>query len=138
MPVDGTDGTSEAAQLFRERAAGVLGHFDPDADDVVVIDDICRRLDGLPLALELAAARLPTMSLRELDARLSDRFGLLTRRRGAVERQQSLRTTVAWSYDLLAEDERRLFERLSVFAGGFDVAAAEAVNGPAAGPSIRR
>ncbi len=129
MDVDGIDGTSEAAQLFCERAAGVLGRFDPDADDMVVVDDICRRLDGLPLALELAAARLPTMSLQELDARLSDRFGLLTRRRGAVERQQSLRTTVAWSYDLLAEDERLLFERLSVFAGGFDREAADAVNG---------
>ena len=137
LTLDRRGGVSEAARLFCERAAGVLGRFDLDDDDTEVVEDICRRLDGLPLALELAAARLPAMSLRELDERLSDRFGLLSGRRGAVERHQSLRTTVAWSYDLLAAQERALFERLSVFVGGFDLAAAEAVNGPTpAGASI--
>ncbi len=129
MALDSDSGVSEAAQLFCERATGVLGDFDLGVDDLAVVENICRRLDGLPLALELAAARLPAISLAELDTRLSDRFGLLTRRRGAVERHHSLRTTVAWSYDLLAPDERLLFDRLSVFAGGFDLAAAEAVSG---------
>ena len=133
MDVDGTDGTSEAAQLFRERAAGVLGQFDPDADDVAVIDDICRRLDGLPLALELAAAATPHHEPARARRWTLRPLRPVDPRRGAVERQQSLRTTVAWSYDLLAEDERRLFERLSVFAGGFDVAAAEVVNGATQG-----
>jgi predicted ATPase/class 3 adenylate cyclase len=127
LPVDGDERLSEAVRLFCDRATGVLGRFEPDADDLALVDDICRRVDGLPLAIELAAARLPTMSLQELDSRLDDRFGVLTRRRGAVDRHQSLRTTVSWSYDLLTNDEQLLFDRLSVFAGGFDMAAAEAV-----------
>ena len=98
-----------------------------ESADLPIVDDICRRLDGLPLALELAAARLTTMSLEELDQRLDDRFRLLTRRRGAVARQQSLRTTVSWSYDLLSAEEQVFFDRLSVFAGGFDLDAALAV-----------
>jgi predicted ATPase/class 3 adenylate cyclase len=129
LAVDSDTSPSAAARLFTERAAGVIGRFDPGPDEQVIIDNICRRLDGLPLAIELAAVRLPVMSLAELDDRLQDRFRLLTRRRGAVERHQSLRTTVAWSYDLLTPNEQLLFDRLSVFAGGFDLHAAEAVAG---------
>ncbi|HKA05484.1 MAG TPA: adenylate/guanylate cyclase domain-containing protein [Acidimicrobiales bacterium] len=129
--VDGGGRPSEAVRLFCERATGVLGHFEPTADELATVDDICRRLDGLPLAIELAAARLPTMSVAELDSRMDDRFNLLTRRRGAVERHQSLRTTVSWSYDLLSETEQLLFDRLSVFAGGFDLPAAQSVAGVA-------
>jgi hypothetical protein len=91
---------------------------------------VCRRLDGMPLAIELAAARLRSMSLAELHDRLDHRFRLLTGgSRTAVERQQTLRATVAWSYSLLTRAERVLLARLSVFAGGFDLAAAEAVGG---------
>jgi predicted ATPase/class 3 adenylate cyclase len=129
LPVDGGDQISDASRLFCERASGVLGSFDPSASDLAVVDDICRRLDGLPLAIELAAARLPTMTLAELDSRLGDRFALLTRRRGVVERHQSLRTTMGWSYDLLSAPEQIVFDRLSVFAGDFDLDAAVAVVG---------
>ncbi len=93
-----------------------------------MIDDICRRLDGLPLAVELAAARLRSLTLATLAERLDDRFRLLTMgARTALPRQQTLRAVVDWSYDLLFEDERRLFARLAVFAGGCDLEAAEAV-----------
>ena len=129
MSVDGKPGTSAAAQLFIERATGALGSFDPDEHELVLVDRICQRVDGLPLAIELAAARLPSMGLTELESKLDDRFRLLTRRRGSVERHQSLRTTVAWSYDLLTPDEQLVFERVSVFAGGFDADSAAAVAG---------
>jgi predicted ATPase/class 3 adenylate cyclase len=125
-------GRSDAATLFCERAHAAAGEFDPTANDELV-ERICRRLDGLPLAIELAAARLAMMSLEELDKRLDERFRLLTRRRGAVERHQSLRTTIAWSYDHLEPAEQYVFERLSVFAGGFDLAAADAVVGETPG-----
>ena len=93
-----------------------------------MINDICRRLDGLPLAVELAAARLRSLTVATLAERLDDRFRLLTGgARTALPRQQTLRAVVDWSYDLLFEDERRLFARLSVFAGGCDLEAAEAV-----------
>jgi predicted ATPase len=132
LRVDGGEQISDASRLFCERASGVLGSFEPSVADLAVVDHICRRLDGLPLAIELAAARLPTMTLVEVDSHLGDRFALLTRRRGAVERHQSLRTTVAWSYDLLSAAERIVFERLSAFAGDFDLAAAVAVVGKVA------
>ena len=93
-----------------------------------VIEDICRRLDGLPLAVELAAARLRALPLATLAERLGDRFRLLTGgARTALPRQQTLRAVVDWSYDLLFEDERRLFARLAVLTGGCDLTAAEAV-----------
>lgn len=129
MSVGGKPGTSAAAQLFLERAAGALGSFEPDERELALVDRICERVDGLPLAIELAAARMASMSLHEIETKLDDCFQLLTRRRGAVERQQSLRTTVAWSYDLLDGDEQLLFDRLSGFPGGFDAAAAAAVGG---------
>ena len=117
-----------AVELFADRARAVRPGFSADERTRPVIDDICRRLDGLPLAVELAAARLRSLTLATLAERLGDRFRLLTvGARTALPRQQTLRAVVDWSYDLLFEDERRLFARLSVFAGGCDLAAAEAV-----------
>jgi hypothetical protein len=105
----------------------VLGDFRPSTDEIAMVNDLCRQLDGLPLAIELAVARLPAMSLSELRDHLDDRFRLLTRRRGAVARQRSLRATVAWSYDLLTPIEQRLFDRLSVFSAEFGFGAVQAV-----------
>ena len=118
----------ESVRLLLERAAAAAPGFalaDHNAADVVTL---CRRLDGLPLALELAAARLRTLPLSELVARLDDRFALLVGgSRIGLTRHQTLRATVDWSHDLLAEPERLLLRRLAVFAGGFTLAAAEAV-----------
>jgi len=123
-------GSSDAVALFAERARahGVVLNVDGQAGPLVV--SVCRRLDGMPLAIELAAARLRSVSLAELHDRLDQRFRLLTGgSRTALERQQTLRATVGWSYSLLAGAERVLLGRLSVFAGGFDLDAAEAVCG---------
>ena len=126
----GTPGSSDAVALFadRARAQGVALSVDEQAGPVVV--SVCRRLDGMPLAIELAAARLRSMSLAELGGRLDQRFRLLTGgSRTALERQQTLRATVGWSYSLLTGAERLLLARLSVFAEGFGLGAAEAVCG---------
>jgi predicted ATPase len=120
--------TPAATELFVDRARAVRPGFSADGRTLPVINDICRRLDGLPLAVELAAARLRSLTVATLAERLDDRFRLLTGgARTALPRQQTLRAVVDWSYDLLFEDERRLFARLSVFAGGCDLEAAEAV-----------
>jgi predicted ATPase/DNA-binding SARP family transcriptional activator len=117
-----------AIELFVDRARAVQPGFDGDGPAKVIIDGICRRLDGLPLAIELAAARLRALPLSTLAERLDDRFALLTHgARTALPRQQTLRAVVDWSYDLLFEDERRLFARLSVFVGGCELEAVEAV-----------
>ncbi|HWH34552.1 MAG TPA: BTAD domain-containing putative transcriptional regulator [Acidimicrobiales bacterium] len=119
---------SAAGTLFLERAKQSDPHFFADASALASIAAICRGLDGLPLALELAAARVRALPPGEIAKRLDDRFELFTGgRRGADERHRSLRATVAWSYDLLAERERRLFRRLGTFAGAFTIEAAEAV-----------
>ena len=123
-------GSSDAVALFAERARahGVALPVEEQAGPLAV--SVCRRLDGMPLAIELAAARLRSMSLAELHGRLDQRFRLLTGgSRTALERQQTLRATVGWSYSLLTEAERALLGRLSVFAGGFGLDAAEAVCG---------
>src|SRR6185437_3268516 len=89
---------------------------------------VCRRLDGIPLAIELAAARVRTLPVEAIAARLDDRFLLLTGGdRTALPRQQTLRALIDWSYELLSEDERAVFRRLAVFAGGWTLEAAEAV-----------
>jgi predicted ATPase/DNA-binding SARP family transcriptional activator len=117
-----------AVELFTDRARAVRPGFLADVQAGDVIEDICRRLDGLPLAVELAAARLRALPLAVLAERLGDRFRLLTSgARTALPRQQTLRAVVDWSYDLLFEDERRLFARLATFTGGCDLAAAEAI-----------
>ena len=126
----GTPESSDAVALLAERARahGVALSVDEQAGPVAV--SVCRRLDGMPLAIELAAARLRSMSLAELHDRLDQRFRLLTGgSRTALERQQTLRATVAWSYSLLTGAEQLLLGRLSVFAGGFGLDAAEAVCG---------
>jgi len=119
---------SDAVQLFAERAKMHLPAFVLDQHAVPLVATICRRLDGIPLALELAAARLSSMSLRQVADRLDQRFRLLTGgARNAMPRQQTLQATVEWSFSLLGQRERDTLTRLSVFAGGFDLEAAEAV-----------
>ncbi|MEV0095272.1 BTAD domain-containing putative transcriptional regulator [Streptomyces sp. NPDC050738] len=119
-----------ALRLFAERGAAARAGFRTDEDPEAAAE-ICRRLDGLPLAIELAAARLRMLTPRQIADRLDDRFRLLTGgARTVLPRQQTLRAVVDWSWDLLGEDERSVLCGLSVFAGGCDLAAAEAVCGP--------
>jgi predicted ATPase/tetratricopeptide (TPR) repeat protein len=121
-----------ALRLLADRGAAARPGFRIE-DDPEAAAEICRRLDGLPLAIELAAARLRMLTPRQIADRLDDRFRLLTSgSRTVLPRQQTLRAVVDWSWDLLDEDERDVLRRLSVFAGGCDLAAAEAVCGPAA------
>ncbi|MEV0416250.1 BTAD domain-containing putative transcriptional regulator [Streptomyces sp. NPDC050448] len=116
-----------AHRLFADRAAAVRPGFTP-AEDPAAVAEICARLDGLPLAIELAAARLRLLTPRQIADRLDDRFRLLTSgARTVLPRQQTLRAVVDWSWDLLDEPERTALRRLSVFAGGCDLPAAEAV-----------
>lgn len=117
-----------SVRLFVERAVAVEREFSVATEDVPAIVEICRRVDGVPLAIELSAARVPSMSVAQIAQRLDRRFQLLTGgRRTAVARQQTLLATVSWSHDLLDGDERRLFRRLGVFVGGFSLDAAEAI-----------
>ena len=126
---------NEAVALFVERAAAAAGGFELSSANQLDVIEICRRLDGLPLALELAAARMRSLSAKDLRERLSDRFGLLTGgSRAALPRHQTLRFAIDWSYDLLNERERSLLRRLGVFASSFSLAAAGAV-APTAEPS---
>jgi predicted ATPase/DNA-binding SARP family transcriptional activator len=119
-----------ATQLFVERARAVRPGLVFTADELAAIGHIARALDGLPLALELAAARVVAMSATEISDRLDQRFGLLTSgARTAEARQRTLRATVEWSYTLMTDQEQRVFDRLSVFQGGWTLAAAEAVVG---------
>jgi predicted ATPase len=118
-----------AAELFISRAEEMNSDFAPDAQGLRTIAEICRHLDGIPLAIEFAAARAVTLGIQQVAAGLSDRFALLTSgRRTAVPRHRTLRATLDWSYELLPESERRLLRRLSVFAGGFDLDAAVAAD----------
>ncbi|MGA2210116.1 MAG: adenylate/guanylate cyclase domain-containing protein [Acidimicrobiales bacterium] len=119
---------SESGRLFADRAAQHRHGFVVDDASAAVVARICRRLDGLPLAIELATARLRALSLDELDARLDERFRLLTGgSRTALPRQQTLRALIDWSWELLSAGEREVLAKLSVFAGGFDLEAAEGV-----------
>ena len=118
----------DAARLFVERAAAVDPSFTITAQNAATVADVCIRLDGIPLAIELAAARVRVLSLEQIQTRLDDRFRLLTGgSRTAVARQRTLEATVDWSYGLLSGAERRLLRRLSVFAGGWTMEAAEEV-----------
>jgi predicted ATPase len=117
-----------AVRLFVERAGTAQPTFQLSSANATAVADICHRLDGIPLAIELAAARVRAMSVEAIAERLSDRFRLLTHGdRTALPRQQTLRALIDWSYDLLTEPERALFRRLAVFAGGWTLQAAEAV-----------
>ena len=119
---------SDAVQLFVDRAGSVDPSFALDEHDAQAVAEICRRLDGIPLAIELAAARVAAMAPTEIASLLDERFRLLTGgRRRAVERHHTLRATVDWSYSLLDETERVVFDRLGVFAGTFDASAAQSV-----------
>ncbi len=118
--------SAPAGALFCARAAAAEPSFTLTDDNAAVVAELCRRLDGVPLAIELAAARVRAMTTADLLARLSDRFGLLTGGPSyEAGRHRTLETVVAWSHDLLDEREARLFERLSVFAGSFTLDAAE-------------
>src|SRR5262249_51022487 len=119
---------ADAAELFVERAREAGADVDAEGDVRAAIGEICERLDGLPLAIELAAARARMFTAGQIAERLDDRFRLPAGgARTAAARQQTLRAVVDWSYDLLFEDERRVFERLSVFSGGCTMTTAEAV-----------
>ncbi len=123
--------TCDAVRLFIARAAEAWAGYTPASDDLARIGEICAAVDGIPLAIELAAARVRLLTLRQISERLGDSLRLLTSgARGASERQRTIRGAIAWSYDLLTEDERRCFEAVSVFPGSFGLAAAEAVAGP--------
>ena len=125
-----------AVQLFVERAAASSGAFRFGDEEALLVADICRRLDGVPLAIELAAARIDAFGVRGLAARLRDPLQLLTGgRRPALPRHQTLRATFDWGHELLSEPERTVLRRLAIFAGGFTLEAASAV---AAGAGDRR
>ena len=120
----------DAIELFADRARLAKTDFAIADDNAAAVAEICRRLDGMPLAIELAAARVRALSLTEIVDSLHDRFRLLTGgSRTAVRRQQTLRASVDWSHALLTDTERILFRRLAVFLGGFDLDAAQAVAG---------
>jgi len=121
---------SAAVDLFVERARSVVPDFSlANPDEAVAVVEICRRLDGIPLAIELAASRMASMTASEVRDRLHQRFRLLVGSRRGVARHQTLRNAVAWSYDHLDNAERALLQRCSVFAGGFDLQSACAVGG---------
>ncbi|WP_232794008.1 BTAD domain-containing putative transcriptional regulator [Pseudofrankia saprophytica] len=134
VPVGPLEPDGPGVELFRERAAALSPGFGPEAEDGVVTA-ICRRLEGVPLAIELAAARTATLTPTELLTRLDDQLRLLVAvgggGRASARRHRAMRATVQWSYDLLAPAERLLLRRLAIFVGAFDLAAAAAV---AAGP----
>ncbi|MFD8751117.1 ATP-binding protein [Kitasatospora sp. NPDC059577] len=118
----------DAVRLFAERARAVLPSFEVTEANAEAVGVLCRRLDGIPLAVELAAGRLRALSVEQITARLDDRFRLLTGgSRTALPRHQTLRTTIGWSHELCTVQERLLWARLSAFAGSFDLEAAEYV-----------
>ena len=134
LPPDAQAATAEAlaacdsVRLFVERATAVQPAFHLGAGNIAAVAQVCARLDGIPLALELAAARVKTLSAEQISGRLDDRFRLLTGgSRTALPRQQTLKATIDWSYDLLAPAEKIVLRRLSVFAGGWPLEAAESV-----------
>jgi non-specific serine/threonine protein kinase len=120
----------DAIRLFVERAQSVSPTFALTSQNQAAVVQVCRRLDGMPLAIELAAARVNVLTVQQIAARLDDRFSLLTGGNHAamIPRHQTLRATMDWSYDLLSEQERILFHRLSVFSGGFALEAAETID----------
>ncbi|MFJ5868947.1 ATP-binding protein [Streptomyces parvus] len=126
----------DAVELFTERARGVRPGWEPATDERATVLELCHRLDGIPLALELAAGRLRALSVEQVLLRLDDRFRLLTGgRRGAPPRHQTLRTAIGWSHELCTPEQRLLWARLSVFAGQFDLEAAEYICGGAGLPA---
>ena len=126
----------EAVALFVERAGAVRPLFTLDTSSAAAVRSVCTRLDGIPLAVELAAAWLGTLTPHQIDAGLDDRFALLTRGpRGVPARQRTLEGSIAWSHDQLDDEDRAVFRRLAVFAGGFTL---DAAGGPAVLPALGR
>jgi non-specific serine/threonine protein kinase len=118
---------SDSVALFADRAEAMVPGFTLTATNQLPVVQLCRRLDGIPLALELAAVRLRAMSIEQIVARLDDRFLLLGTTRSSDGRHQTLRAAIGWSHELCTAQEQRLWARLSVFPGGFDPEAAERV-----------
>jgi predicted ATPase/DNA-binding CsgD family transcriptional regulator len=119
---------NESVQLFYERAKAVLPTFEVDEENASALVQVCRKLDGIPLAIELAAARVRVLSVEQIASRLDDSLKLLvSSHRTVLARHQKLEATLDWSYDLLSSKERKMFRRLAVFAGGFTLEAAEAI-----------
>ena len=128
----------DAVTLFVDRARAVVPDFALTPDNTPAVAELCRRLDGIPLALELAAVRLRGMPVEEIVALLSHRFRVLGSSRTAIDRHRTLRAAVSWSYDLCTPAEQRLWAELSVFPGGFGLAAAEHICGPGIGATLQR
>ena len=135
---DATAAHADAVTLFVDRAQVAVPDFALTPENTPAVAELCRRLDGIPLAIELAAVRLRGMPVGEILARLSDRFRVLGAARTSTDRHRTLRAAVSWSYELCTPTEQRLWAELSVFPGGFGLAAAEHVHGPAAGETLRR
>ncbi len=130
---------ADSVQLFVERAVAVRNDFEATAANLPAITEVCRRLDGIPLAIELAAARVAVLSPAQIAQRLDQRFRVLAGgKRGAVERHATLRAAIDWSFDMLTAEEQRVLARLSVFAGGCSLDAAEVVcaGGPIAATMV--
>src|SRR5919112_4951934 len=128
LPPAGELARYEAVRLFVERAGAADAGFALTEQNAPAVARLCRKLDGIPLAIELAAARVRALTVEQISERLEDPLSLLTTgSRTAAPRHQTLRAALQWSYELLDEQERGLFERLSVFAGGWDLEAAEAI-----------
>jgi predicted ATPase len=124
---DDLNSQSESVQLFVERAQTAFPTFRLNGENLSAVSQICRRLDGMPLAIELAAARVNTLSVQQIAARLDNSFQLLTGGGKSLPHHQTLEAAIEWSYDLLSDSERILLHRLSVFAGGWTLEAAESV-----------
>ena len=128
----------DAVTLFVDRARAVVPDFILTPENTPAVAELCRRLDGIPLALELAAVRLRGMPVEEIVALLSHRFRVLGSSRTAIDRHRTLRAAVSWSYELCTPAEQRLWAELSVFPGGFGLAAAEHICGPGIGATLQR
>ena len=124
-----TGEVSDAMRLFADRAHAVSSSFQLDTSTAASVAEICRRLDGIPLAIEFAAARVAHLSLQQIAGRLEERFSLLTGGRRRIQRQQTMSASLDWSHDLLSIEEKVIFRRIAVFVGGFSLSAAEAVCG---------
>ena len=130
---DATAAHADAVTLFVDRAQVAVPDFALTPENTPAVAELCRRLDGIPLAIELAAVRLRGMPVGEILARLSDRFRVLGAARTSTDRHRTLRAAVSWSYELCTPAEQKLWAELSVFPGGFGLAAAEYVCGPGTG-----
>ena len=120
-----------SVRLFIQRAKNIQGSFDLTDENAPAIAQVCRHLDGIPLAIELAAARIGLLRVQQIEAQLKDRFRLLTSGTRTLPRHQTLRAMIDWSHDLLSDDEHQLFRRLSVFTGGWTLDAADSMSGHA-------